>query len=200
MVDNVSSQDGGQAGSFTLSHDVGTGDNRAVYVFVQLMDTSSDKDVGTAEFNGNTMTEVENFAGSDVKVQVFRLTNPASGSGTVSLEIDGTEENKAGIGVISFENVDQGNPEDAPSTTSGDGSSSTISGISTTQEDLVVDVIGTDKVVSGPGANQVDQWRAEAESDKQAGGSTEDGSGSVDMSWNFNSGKYSHVAFNINNG
>jgi hypothetical protein len=133
-------------------------------------------------------------------MQVFRLTNPASGSGTVSLAIDGTEANKAGIGVISFENVDQGTPEDTVSTATGQSSGKsdpTLSGISTTQVDLVVDAIATDKRVNSPGPNQVDQWRAEAEPNKQAGGSTEDGSGSVDMSWDVNSGKYTHVGFNI---
>lgn len=198
-VDTVSSLDGGQGNSFRLTHTVGSGNNRAIYAFVQLMDTSPSKEITRVEFDGNSMIEVVS-ASRDIKMQVFRLVNPASGSGTVSLELRGKRENKVGIGVISFENVDQGDPEDSVSTATSQGNSSTLSGISTTGVDLVVDAIATDKSVTGPGANQVDQWRAEAEAGKQAGGSTADGSGSVDMSWKFNSGKYTHVGFNINNG
>jgi hypothetical protein len=197
-VDTVSSLDGGQGNSFTLNHIVGSGDNRAIYVFVQLMDTSTSREVRMAEFNGNSMTEVVNIA-RDIKMQVFRLINPTSGSGTVSLELTGNRENKVGIGVISFENVDQGTPEDPASTATSQGNSATLSGISTTGVDLVVDGIATDKSITGPGADQIDQWRAAAEAQKQSGGSTADVKGSVDMSWSFNSGKYTHVGFNLNN-
>jgi hypothetical protein len=194
----------GKGESFSLSHTIGTGSSRALYVFVQLMDTSASKDIGTAEFNGNSMTEIVN-TGLDVKAQVFRLTAPTSGSGTVSLKVGQKRgqgqgpENKAGIGVISFENVDQGTPEGPVSTAASQGSSSTLTGIATTQVDHVVDAIATDKSINGPGTNQIDQWRAAAESGKQAGGSTADVSGSTDMAWTFVSGKYTHVGFNINN-
>lgn len=73
-----------------------------------------------------------------------------------------------------------------------DAQGSTITGIDTEWGDLVVDHIGTDVVVSageaGPESNQILQWSAYAEGDSgEAGGSTNDGSGSVDMSWNIGS-------------
>lgn len=84
----------------------------------------------------------------------------------------------------------------------------TITGIDTEWGDLVVDHIGTDVVVSageaGPGSNQILQWSAYAEGDSgEAGGSTNDGSRSVDMSWNIGTGvgeggTFAHLVFNIN--
>lgn len=129
---------------------------------------------------------------------MFRKLAPASGENEVVVNLNGSSENKVWIGVIGFDNVNQSTPEDGISTKSGQGSSATINGISAEAGDLVVDAIGTDKSVGSPGSGQTERWGAEAESGKQAKGSTKDNSGSVDMSWSFSGGKFTHVAFNIN--
>jgi hypothetical protein len=198
QVDSTSSLDGGQANSFTHSHTMNSGSNQAVYVFLQLMDTSSSKDAASVTYAGDSLTEIKNFDGGDIRVQVFRKLVPASGTNDVVVDLDVSSQNKVGIGVIGFDNVNQSNPEGAISTNSGQGSDATITGISTETGDLVVDAIGTDKSVGSPGSGQTERWAAEAESGKQAKGSTKDDSGSVDMSWSFGGGKFTHVAFNIN--
>ena len=198
QVNSTSSLDGGQANSFNFNHTMNSGSNQAVYVFLQLMDKSASKDAASVTYDGDSLTEIENFSGADIKVQVFRKLAPATGTNNVVVNLDGSSENKVGIGVIGFDNVNQSTPEDAILTNSGQGTSATISGISTEGGDLVVDVIGTDKSVNSPGSGQTEQWAAEAESGKQAKGSTKDDSGSVDLSWSFSNGKFSHVGFNIN--
>jgi len=198
QVDSTSSLDGGQANSFDLDHTMTSGSDQAIYVFLQLMDTSSSKDAASVSYAGDNLTEIGNFDGGDIRVQVFRKLAPAIGENEVVVNLDGSSENKVGIGVIGFDNVNQSTPEGAISTNSGQGSDATITGISTEGGDLVVDVIGRDKTGGSPGSDQTEQWAAVAESDKQAKGSTKDDSGSVDMSWSFNGGKFTHVAFNIN--
>ena len=192
-VDNVTSTNS-EASSVTFDHTVGSGSDRLLIVQVSMVDVDAAKDVTSVTYGGVSMTEVINEPGKDIRVQIFRLINPSVGTASVNVTFE--QKNKAAIGVMSFAGVDQTTPTEGLVSQDGNASSSSIT-VSSETDDLVVDIIGTDKTIS-VGSGQTQQWIEPAENGKESGGSTEPGASSVTMSWSLSGGKYTHVGFNIN--
>lgn len=199
-VDNVSRLSGGQDTTYTFSHTVGSGSNRMLIVGVSLLDTGTGKEVGSVTYGGTSMTQITNLTGSGIRIQIFRLMAPAEGTANIVVDIEGISANKAALGAISYFGVDQGTPTENQTSLSSEGTSSSISVTSET-DDLVMDIVGTDKAIAdtaaGPG--QTRRWTAAAESGKETSSSTESGASSVTMDWNFSTTrKINHIGFNIN--
>lgn len=195
-VDASSSLDGGQSSTFTVAHTTGTGDDRMLIVAVSLLNKDVNKEVGNVTYGGTPMTQIANVA-EGKRIQLYRLKAPATGTADVVVTIEGTQANKAAIGVVSLEGVSQSDPDDATVSTAGQQATSSLTVASETG-DLVMDVLATEKTITGPGAGQTLRWKAAAEPGKESAGSTEPGADSVDMSWDFESSAFIHIAFNIN--
>ncbi len=200
-VDNISTNSG-QASSFTFSHTVGSNNNRMLIVGVTLDDPGTSKEVSGVTYNGTNMTQIANEYDSGigtVRIHVFRLLNPPSGTHDVVVTLE--QENKAGIGAINYYNVDQSNSTGPIQTNSFEGTSSSID-VSSGSGDIVMDIIGGDKRVSnnswGPGPGQTEQWAVAREAGKESGSSTEPGNITTTMNWTTESGRFLHLAFNIN--
>lgn len=198
-VDGTASTTGGKGSSFTFSHTVGSGNDRLLIVGISLLDVDSAKDVSSVSYNGNSLTEVENFAGSDIRVQIFRMAAPPVGTADVVVNISNGQDNTAAIGAIAFTGVDQTTPIDTGTIATGSGEKDAPAlNVTSESGDLVMDVLGTDKILPDVGAGQTEQWNEEHASGKESGASTEAGAGSVTMSWSSASGKFTQVGFNIN--
>lgn len=198
-VDSVSSLDGGQASQFSLSHTIGNGNDRLLIVGITLLDTSTGKKVDTVTYAGVGLTQFKNTAANNHRIQMFRLAAPPSGTATIDIQLEGTSENKAAIGAVSFFRTNQDTPVTNIGTSTGDRGSSSIT-VSSMSDDMVMDYIGTDKLIddTAPGSGQTLQLKALAEQGKQSAASTEPGASSVSMDWNFSTTrKFNHVAFNI---
>lgn len=174
-----------------------SGDNRLLVVSVALMDSDSSKEVDSISYNGASLTRLTS-KNNDVRVEVWYLINPSSGSNTISLDLE--DVNKVAVGVISYYNVDQSTPIDNTNTGSGYSSSASVS-VSSESSDLIQDIVGT---LTDKGLNvdsgQTEQWNQAYGGDaKDAGSSTENGEGSVNMSWSLGESKeWSIIGFNIN--
>lgn len=126
-------------------------------VSISLLDIGNGKEVSTVTYDGNSMTEIQDFSGAATRVQIFSLVAPPVGTANVQINISGGQQNKAAIGAISFTGADQSTPTEGFGNSSGEGSSSSIN-VNSESGDLVVDAIGTDKNNLAAGAGQTDSF------------------------------------------
>ena len=166
------------------SHTVGTGSNRLLVVGVSVEDG---KRVTAVSYRGSALT----FLGSrynsnaEIRVELWYLIAPPSGTGTVSVSLSGSA-NMVG-GAVSFFGADQvapfGSFVSASSTTSTTTAAVTTPSNST---DLVISVLAIDGNASSrtPAAGQTSRWNRVSSGEDIAGGaSTAAGGPTVTMSW-----------------
>jgi len=181
--------------SYSWSHTC-TGDNRLLVVGdgnygIYVPATAS------VTYNAVDLTPIGNKKEDWVRISLFYLIAPATGSNTVAVTLSGTVDNALG-GAISYTGADQSNQPDASNSASGGaGSSLTATVDVTTQVDncWVVSIV---KVGGGLTCGNTERWNETIATYYDIGGSDTGGpktpAGNQTMSWT-QSAKYSWLIF-----
>lgn len=99
------------AGPFTFSHN-----NNGDFLVVLVAVRDDANNTLAVTYNGASLTSALNHVltgGSTLEVQIFIITNPASGSNTVSISSSGSIGSVIGAGAISVSGVNEGDYSDA---------------------------------------------------------------------------------------
>jgi len=180
----------GADSTLTFAHTT-AGANKLLLVGVSL-DVSDDlaTAVSTVTHNGTALT----FAGfrlqNDVRVELWRLVNPAAAGNVVVTITTTAAANRVGVvaGASSFSGVDQITPLGAFVSNGGTGTVLSLE-VASTLGEIVHDVVGVNAAntiaVTTP---QVQRWNGNSGGvtaiDSNGAGSTKNGATSVDMVWN----------------
>jgi hypothetical protein len=191
-VDSVSySQFSATNHSFT--HNV-SGLNRLLTVSITQLSANA---INSVTYAGQALTQlrIEEYKG--LKVEVWYLINPATGSNLV--EINKADNASTGVGVISYIEVDQTLAIDSDNGTSGDAQDVSLNVVSETGN-LVQDALAVKRFYAlEPGVDQILRWNQSIGGAHGTGGSTKEGASLVTMSWTRNSSdRYAMIAFDIN--
>ena len=187
----------------TVSHTVGTGDDRLLLVSIGIR---SWFDVSGVTYGGVALTKLDSYAlgyptnGNFAKVEFWYLKNPASGTANVVVTMPGNEWVE--VGVSDFANVDQVTPFGTVGKAKGSSPATSCSiTVDATKYDLVTDVICTQGgiVAVTVGDDQTKRFGVSSDTNWQASGSTELGTraGSTVMSWTLASVGYAAMAVAI---
>lgn len=208
-VDSVSQGSISGAASLTISHTVGSGSNRALYVFVTSQNSTDLMSSGTVTYGGTGLgsalqSVVESGNGSNF-LRVFRMTAPPSGTANVVITPSASAYLHAYC--VSLEDVDQTTPEGTIVTNPPGGSATTSTSPSSVTVTLgtggmALDMI-TRRVASSSLTPDGSQTRSGTELTAGAiatsGASRKSGSGSTTMSWTFAStNNVSHLVVPVN--
>lgn len=178
--------------SFSWSHSVtASGENTILVVGISLWDpTGANRGVTTVTYNSVTMTQLRSDDnGSNIESSIWYLVNPSTGSNTVAVTLDGTN-NRAVGGATSYTGVDQGSSVDAQAGGTVSANPSTNLLVTTVADnawvvDVVTSSLGTNNVIT-VGAGQTQRWNVTVGTTRASGGSTEGPktpAGNVTMSW-----------------
>lgn len=179
--------------SLMWSHTVGSGSSRILIVGVSTSTTSippvppTDR-VGSVTYGSTPLTRIGTQVAPDNRsaIEMFQLTNPASGTDTITVNILAAGVNYVVGGAMSFAGVSGTGPF---TSSAGTSDSPTVAVVSQAGE-LVIDTvaIAPEGLFLTPGANQTERWNGFnspccSTSFSVGGGSTEPGAASVIMSW-----------------
>jgi hypothetical protein len=180
VVNNLSSTSSTTLSTITLSHTVGTGENRLLLVGVSLRDRT----VTSVNYGGVAMTLVGSRAnGTNSIIYIYRLLNPTSGTANISVVLNGAPGKGAAVGAIDYSGVDQSTPLGTFASASGWTSSPSLS-VSSASGQMVFDVLSVRQTTAlTPGAGQTERWDF-SRGEIRSGASTEPAtSATTTMSW-----------------
>lgn len=176
-VDSVSADTVTNAASTTFSHTI-AGTNRLLVVGLSWWDSPAD--VSDVKLGDTALAEVWNETPGTTSAAQYYLLNPPNGTQTVA--VNWTAATWAVVGAISFTGVNQTDPLGSNATNAGTGSPATVD-VTSASGELVVDTVATNDASSKTvGAGQTERWNLQ-ETGVDGGGSTENGSATVTMSW-----------------
>lgn len=192
-LDAVSQGSIGSATSLTISHTVGSGSDRVLYVFVDGSNSTDLMAAGTVTYGGTSLgsplqSVLETGNGSNF-LRVYRMTAPPSGTANVVITPSATAF--LHVYCVSLSGVDQTTPEGSIVTSPASGVNTTsASPVSTTVTlgtgGLALDMI-TRRVASSSLTPDASQTRNGTEQTGGAiatsGSSRKAGSGSTTMTW-----------------
>jgi hypothetical protein len=191
------------ATSMSWTHTTGTGNDRILLVSVDVFSPSgTPNNVSGVTYGGVALTLVKTDlynTNPRVRSYVFNLTNPTSGTNTISVTFSATTSTAVG-GSVSYDNVNQATPVLASNSTTGYGSIQTVNLITSGNYSKVIfGHLGTYRTsnptpyyVNQP-VEQVNVWNQTAQTYKGFGSSKIVTNGTVALSWN-TSGAVSWVA------
>lgn len=178
--DAVSSGGGNGTGPFTVAHTC-SGSNRVLCVNVAVYDSA---DVpSSVTYNGVAMTSIGSAVNGQYSVYQYYLIAPATGSNNISVSVTGNVFDLGIIG-ISMTDVDQTIAIGTQATATGTNTTPTVN-VSSAANELIVDaliIIYNGTLTVGAGQTERAQGFGGSGFTKHAG-STEDGAGTVTMSW-----------------
>ncbi len=199
----------GGSGNITMSFTTGGGANRLLIVQAE---TNASRSFSAITYNGVAMTQIDtensltNDDGTGSHIELWYLTNPASGTYNIVATMVGS--GAGSLAAASFINVDQTTPVGTSAKSNGTAAGTQLSDVSvaTSAGQLVIDAIGTDVPASGvgvdspPASGQSQLWyAANSPSLYGSGGSTAPGTGSaVNMRWNVTNADWADIAVPIN--
>jgi Tfp pilus assembly protein PilX len=160
--DSASSISRNNDDNFTFAHTVTTtGSNLLLLVGVVIRQDAS-QTVNYVRYNAQDLTKMGDMNTTGLRVELWQLANPATGSNNVEVDVTGS---KTGIvaGAISFTGVDQTTPVEASDFTQcGSGSPATTSVTTLTNNAWLVDILGATKSssVSPTGSGHTSAWSA----------------------------------------
>lgn len=188
----------------TISHTVGSGSNRVMYVGI-TDDGGGSVTVTGVTWNGSSAGATELHDGIQAPafnhLAVWRITAPASGTANVVITFSGTTNSAAGV--VSMSGAHQTTPNDAIDIVGGADTSTVTNDVASESGDLVLDVVAfaPDATSGAPDTNQtehVDVYNATGVCGILM--STKAGATSVAMGWTLNAvGSYTAAGLNINN-
>ncbi len=185
--------------SLSVDHVTAAGANRLMLVGIGIEDDgTASLDVSAVDYVVGTstqgLTRVRRRASNqEAEGEIWRLTSPASGAGTVVVSLsDGraNDDDSVFAAVTTFTGVDLSSPLGTPATTKGSGTSASLA-VSSDDGDLVFGVFALDDSRSAtPGAGSTVLWNGYSEvanSDGiRSGGSTTPGGSGATISWTCN--------------
>lgn len=192
-----SANTGDAASSLSFEHTVGTGSNRALIVGVALRNGSSEMVKGVT-FDGTELKYIGSATRSThVRVELWGLVAPASGTKKVVVSLTGST--RVAAGAMSFTGVDQTSPWGAPVADFGNGTLRTVTAPGVTAGGMVVDVFGSRRtdftytVGSGQTVRWADETATGGGDHVRGAGSTKPTAvaGNVTVSWTLSAGKES---------
>ncbi|MEZ5327485.1 MAG: hypothetical protein R3F19_20740 [Verrucomicrobiales bacterium] len=203
-VDATSSKAVENSASTTLAHTTGAGTNRLMLVGISAYTGSATTQVSSVSYAGQNLTFVgrrrdgTSGTGNITLTEVWRLVNPPSGAGTISVSLNASSFGWI-VGATTFTGVNQSTPLGTPVLTSGSTGTPTAT-VNSASGELVFDVIAREWPGSAtPGAGQTERWDRSDPDDILGASSTEAGASSVTMSWStdVNTYPWSQVAVPI---
>jgi len=134
-------QSGATGTTWTVSFDVGTDDNRAIYVFTTKNAFDSYQFTGVT-YNGVSLTNIGSAGGGSGmnNMTCWRLVNPASGTNNIVATFTNTPAGQRGMAAYALSGVNQSDPEDVVATANvtSDGSNTTVSVVTTVADTYIV--------------------------------------------------------------
>jgi hypothetical protein len=183
VVDFISEKNTGNGGAVSLSwtHTTGSGPNRLLLVGVSIRNGGGET-VSGVTYGGASLT----FVGAQtymtsVRVEHWRLVNPASGDHTVVVML--TRSPTAAAGAVTFSGIDPDDPHGEPVGASGEAMPATLT-VPSRAGDLVVDTVGLRagfKMTPAPGQTQL--WNVTVGPFESAAGSARPGEATVPLQW-----------------
>ena len=186
--DAVSSSTPATGISFTWSHTVGTGGNRILIVGVSIRNSSSQTVAGVT-YAGAPLTNIGvGDNGSVVRIEMWRLVNPPSGTANVVVTLSSASDAKTVCGATSWTGVHQTTPLGTFVSATGSTNAPTVNATSATTEVVHDTVAAQGTVTATVGAGQTQRWNAgtsggSAASNVRGAGSSEPGAATVTMSY-----------------
>ena len=105
-IGNTTQHNVGSISSGSFSHTVVTGSDRKLILLMMNRNTGA---ITSVTANGSSMTLAKQSTSFDgCFTQIFYLDNPDVGSNTISYTLNGTDDNRAVIGVLDIRNAKQG--------------------------------------------------------------------------------------------
>ncbi len=193
VVDSVSTKTGNGT-SVTWSHTVsGSGTNRLLVVGVSHRTANSAATVTGVTYAGLPLTRVGMATQTNVRVHLWYLINPPTGTNSVVVALSNQEKMVAAA--VSLTGVRQSAPLGTFTSSIGNSTSPSVA-VSSATGDVVLDVMGaqgTSTATVGPGQTQ--RWNTvttgnSANSNVRGTGSTEPGASTVSMSWTLGAAQY----------
>ncbi len=183
-VDATSTGSGNNVTSVTVSHTTTSASDRLLLVGVS-MDSTGGRTVTGVTYAGQSLTLVGAQSGgaNPVRVEIWRLVNPPSGTANVVVNLSGSTDGVS-VGATTFTGVDQTTPLGTFASAIGTSASPSVN-VTSAAGELVYDVVaGKDATSLTQGANQTEQWElANSGGDQRGAASTEAGASTVTMSW-----------------
>jgi len=182
--------------SVTISHTT-SGDNRLMLVGISMH--TDNGTVTSIDYNGTALTlvGVQEDAGGKARIEIWSLLAPDTGTYDLNVSFSGSRS--AIVGVQTFTNVDQTIALGAFASAEGSSDYASLSGITSSEGDLVFGVVDHHKGTSlTPDPGQTEYWNFVG--DNTVGGATlENGSTTVDLGWSLsNIEKWAVGAVSIN--
>jgi uncharacterized repeat protein (TIGR01451 family) len=193
-ADNTSNANGGatNVSSLTWSHTVGTQTNRILIVGVALRNSSVT--VTTVKYGAASLTFVGAAAdsGAHVRVEMWKLVAPASGTANVVVTLSASKRIVAGA--VSFSGVNQNTPNGSFVSASSTGSTTPSVNVASASGELVVDAVAPEGDASSvtAGSGQTQRWNTltgTASTEVRGAQSTEPGAATTTMSWTLGTSK-----------
>lgn len=201
--DAASSDSSSSGTSFSWSHTVGTGNNRLLVVTVSTSksgSSSSPATVSGVKYDSVAMTqEVTNVYTSSsnpqVRSYIFYLVNPASGSHTITVTLSASST--AVAGAVSYANVNQSSPIQAQNSSTGYGTTQSVSVTATSVGQAVYASLGsysTSSYTVTGNSGQNSRWSQTGQTYKGVGDDVLNPSvGSVSEGWQTGSSSVGYV-------
>lgn len=196
VFDNASTALGSATDNLSWSHTC-NGSNRGLLVGV-VVPLFSGWSITGVTYAGTGMTFVTGLSGGSgaIGTYLYKLAAPASGTNTVSITFFTNSNGAYPVGsAMSFTNCHQ----TTASMTTASGNGQTANGtdisynVASNSNELVADVLGTTAQINSAGASQTIRFeRGKHEGDSgwggsaDSGGSTQPGTTTTNMTWNFN--------------
>lgn len=185
-----STTQGSNTGSATLtfSHTPGSGSNRLLIVAISVGSTalsgaSPAPTVTSVTYNGVAMTLVDDALGSESRIVLYRLVNPAAGPFNVVVTVSSATNVKIDASATTFTGVDQSTPLDMSVVFESAASVGSISlTVGSTASDLIYSATAIDEGTVDQGittdAGQTELWNTSGVNYTSAASSYEAGTGS----------------------
>lgn len=189
-VDNATSTTSSGA-SVSFSHTVGAGSNRILIVGMSIDQNTTVNAISGVSYGGTALTRIGDTAGTTntVRISLWRLINPASGSANVVVSSNVTNKDIV-VGAISYFGVNQTTPLGSFASAIAGSGSPTVN-VSSATNDLVIDVVAVGGALLGNsisvGAGQTQRYNVSTAGILGGGiigaGSGEAGAATTTMSW-----------------
>jgi len=215
LVENSAGVDIDGSTNSAFAFDTGSNGDRALIVFVQArqFNPAFTPSVTSLQYDGQNLISlgsVSNTADSnaEVSVQMFYLLNPASGSNSLSYDIQDTTRGIS-LGVVGLSAVEQSAPTifGSSNASNGTSSSNTVSLTTTANNSLIVSGFAArDTNVTGTGFSSTTTQPSGSPNDSGSGTSQLAGAfgtqlvstaGNTDVTWSWTSGAEANAQFAV---
>lgn len=177
-VSNAGRTTDGSYASRTWSHTC-TGSDRVLVVGIVITDGAT---VSSVTYNGVNLTRVNGITQAGyMTVEMWKLTAPSTGANNIVATFS-TSVSQTQCGAVSFTG---GSGDINNSVTLGTTGGSPSSNVSSATGNIVIDVVCGQLKSNNPteGAGQTSRWELSGAGTRSGACSTEDGAGTVTMSW-----------------